>query len=565
MDTLPKLSQSDLQALGALHRAVNGQGTVTLNPANETHRAGIEASLRAAGREADRYPALHAQLDGKAGSEGDEHSQLIDSGSDRGGRATAQVWHRGDGAPLFMGSSLFALHSEQDAVVAHGHNSSLNGFLATSTDTHTAQPAPEKFRLLHVAHSTYPDGSTRFTALGSDALASPQPATRAAAEDDDDDADVTITEPVITVTGNTEVVIALGRDSGHTNPDADYTYVEPSNVGTPYLIVPFAGQAAMAYEISGTMGEPVEGAVLTTQLYFVKTDGTTLTIDLNSTYTPATRLADGVVINPADQYLLEFSYPADGNSYTNTSSLVYDQESLTNEQISYFFYQFQIPVQNAPVTTYTFAVCSEGTPNQPSVQCVEINNLQFWWHCLAEGTQVRLADGGEAGIETLDNTHRVRTAHGGDLAVEATSMGPHQGSAGAPGLGAVYHLRTSCGRELVATGSHPIATPTGLIAIADLEAGGSVLTEDGVSEVKAVEGIDHEGQFFNLKLGDQADRARAGGGLIGTYLANGIAVGDHAAMAAQSTARRRDLDFMLPRLPEGQHRDYVSAVEDVRY
>jgi hypothetical protein len=320
----------------------------------------------------------------------------------------------------------------------------------------------------------------------------------------------------------------------------------------------------MAYPIKGTPGKPVSGAVLSTKLYFDTTSSSKI-IELNSTYTPPTRLADCVTINSADAYLLEFNYPADGNSYTSTQSLVYDQQSLVNEKVSYFFFQFDIPVENAPVSTYTFAVCSKNTPNQPSVQCFEIDNLKFWWHCLAEGTRVRLADGSEAAIETLDNTHRVRTAQGGDLAVEATSKGGHQGFARMPGQGAVYRLVTSCGRELVATGSHPVVTPVGLLAIADLEAGQQVRTEEGLSEVGSVEALDHDGQFFNLKLGDQNDRAQAGGGLIGTYLANGIAVGDHVAMVKQTEARRRDLDFMLPRLPENQRRDYASAVEDVRY
>jgi hypothetical protein len=557
MEALPDVSRSDLKALAKLQKLIEGRGQVALDPRQAVHREAIAASLRASGRDPERYPALHAALNAPASAGGGrESSLLVDSGTDRGRRATAQVWHTADGAPLFMGSALFALHPNRPSLVAYGQNTSLTGFLATSTDTATAQPAPRRFRLLDIGHATHLDGTTRFTALSSAAESSPQA---------DVQANVTISEPVITVTGNTVVVIALGRDSGHTNPDADYTYVEPTNVGTPFLIVPFVGQAVMPYQITGTPGQPVAGAQLSTKLYFVKSDGTVLTIALNGTYTTATRLANGVTINVGDALLLEFSYPADGNSYQNTSSLVYNQQSLTNEQVSYFFYQFQIPVTGAPVSTYSFAVCSQNTPNQPSIQCVEINNLMFWWHCLAEGTRIRMHDGSDAAIETLDNTRRVRTAEGGELAVEATSKGPHVGSAASPGPGAVYRLCTESGHVLVATGSHPVVTPVGLIAIADLNPRHQVLVENGVSRVKSVEAIDHEGSFFNLKLGDQVDRAAAGGAVLGTYLANGIAVGDHAAMQVHADRRRKDLDFMLPRLPEGQRRDYASAVQDVRY
>jgi hypothetical protein len=558
MNRLPELSSTDFDALAQLQRAVEGQGTVVLDPADPQHRPAIDATLKASGRDSARYPALHTSLAQSVGPDGGASTtRLVDAGVDPGGRATAWVWHQAQGAPLHSGSSLFAIDQERQALLAYGENTSLTGFLATSTDTATAQPPTGSYGLLDVAHAAHPDGTTRYTAF-----AAPAPTPSA----DGGDVTVTVTQPLSKLLGTNQVVIALGRDSAHGNPDADYTFVEPENVeAAPYLIVPLVCQAAVSYAIAGTPGQPPSPiASITPCVYFVKTDGSVVTIQLDPTSTPPARLAKGVYINSSDQNLLEVTYAADGNSYQDTSALVFGTESLVNEQISYFFFQCQIPVVNAPVQWVTFTVCSMNTPHAPTPNCRTIGPIQFWWHCLAAGTQVRMQDGSDAPIETLDNTCRVRTGHGGDLAVEATSRGPHL-STGAGGPAGVYRLQTESGRELVATGSHPIVTPVGMVALADLRVGQNVLSEDGLDVVASKEAVAHEGDFHNLKLGDESDRAAAGGAIVGTFLANGIAVGDHLAMKVHTEQRRRDLDFILPRLEPGVRLDYTSAVHDVRY
>ena len=159
----------------------------------------------------------------------------------------------------------------------------------------------------------------------------------------------------------------------------------------------------------------------------------------------------------------------------------------------------------------------------------------FWWHCVAAGTQVTLADGSTVPIERVDNCMRVRTGHReGTLGVEATSLGYHDDDGGV--LSGVFELVTARGKTLTLTAFHPVATPLGPVAAKDLSRGAEVLAEDGVDAVSSCERISHEGLFFNLKLVNARDRALGAGLLYSTYVANGIIVGDHLAMEAHRAA-----------------------------
>jgi hypothetical protein len=350
--------------------------------------------------------------------------------------------------------------------------------------------------------------------------------------------------------------------------DADYIYSEPQSVVTPYLIVPFFGKAVLPYAINGTSGQPIPKANLTTMIYFVA-GGTTSTVALNPTYNQ--NFWNGVIVDAGDPNMmtLDWSYPYDGQSFNNTTSLAYNQQSLVNEQLSYFYYGFEIPVTNGPTPTYSFAICSQNTPNQPSTQCYAILlPIMFWWHCLAAGTKVRLADGSEGPIETIGNTHRVATgARGaGNLGVEATSRGMHKAASYDTGYVAVYRLTTEDGHELIGTGQHVIQTPGGLRPLYDLSPGDEVATENGTTRVAGCEAVDWEGQFYNLQLGDERDRAEGlKADAVCTYIANGLVVGDHVAMSAEQRRLARDLEHMKARLPANLAVDYASALADIRY
>ena len=548
------LAAADLSAISSFIDLLPPGVATALDPSDSVHRVVIAAALAAAGRTAARYPALYAGLNQKGNGAADS-LVLVDQGRDPSGRAAAMVWQAAADEPLCIGGTLFALDVTSGELLALGHNSNVGeGFLPVSTDTPSARATGAGIKVLAVNHSVSRSGQVRFTALGS---------TRALY---DTDAVITVIEPTQTPKTPPNVVIALGRDSVHPNPDADYTFTEPYNMDTPYLIMPFVGTADLAYTIQGTVGQPITGAQLSTQIFFVTAGGATLNIPLNPTYTTAARLAAGVTMQSAT--LVEWNYPADGGSYQGTTSLVYNQQSLTNEQISYFLFTFQIPLVNAPVQTFPFAVCSVNTPNERPYQCKTVPNIKFWWHCIVAGTRIALAQGGEAPIESLDNRSRVKTGTAGlgELAIEATSRGTHSAIAGQSGPQAVYRLVTDAGQELIGTGAHPIMTPAGLRILADIAVGDAVNTVEGSAKVTRCNPIAWNGVLYNLKLGNDNDRtAGLEKDAVCTYIANGIVVGDHLAMNRQHRLRSRDIDYMRSRLPPNLLADYSSALTDIRY
>jgi hypothetical protein len=380
----------------------------------------------------------------------------------------------------------------------------------------------------------------------------------------------TITAPVLlpTHSNNSCIKIAVGRTSAGT--DCDYVYLENVNITTtnPNLIVPFVGSMALPYTINGTNGSAVKGIQPITEIY-CSVSGYTQVAFLDPAYPMPTQFPLGIWASNdinGNLTVLNWNFPyVEGQGRAATNSIVYMSSPITDAGTFAFFFQFTVPVTNAPASNngvYTFSVSSTGNLF-PSTNNTSIPNLQYWWHCLAAGTQVAMADGSQKSIEMLDNSHRVTSgSYGADLAVEATALGHHEASASQLGMQGIYRLRTADGKELIATGAHPIMTPAGALMVCHLNVGDRVLVTEGVSTVASCDAIDHSGMFYDLKLGNAEDRAKTGQHPVCTYHANGILVGDHAAMNAQFDRQRYDLDFILPRIGANLRTDYANAVQD---
>jgi hypothetical protein len=545
------VSADQVSAVAALIDRLPMGTPTALDPSDPGHRAAIEASLAAAGRTQARYPALHQAL-GKPGDGVADAIQQIDSGADSAGRATATTWHAAGRGNLYSGGTLFALDAASHALLAMGHNSCVAvGFVPISTQSASAKPAGAALKTLSLNHTVMETGAVRFTALaGSNPIV-------------DQGVTFNIYDPTLNPKKGPNVKIAVGRVGGN-NGDVDYWYSERQDDPNPYLIAPFVGNATISYQIIGTPGQPISGAQLVAQIFFV-TDSGTITVPMNSTYTK--NFASKVTLDSVNPSKVNWSYPyTAGQSYTNTTSLVYEREPLVNDHESYFAFTFLLPV-NGPQPNYPMTVCSKATPEPASPSCHKVLcNLTFTWHCLAAGTKVTLAGGGAAAIETLDNTCRVDTGGGRDLAVEATTFGTHEAKSDGPSAHAVYRLTTDGGHELVGTAHHPIQTPHGMVPLEALAKGATVKTAEGTATVASCTRIDFNGKMYNLKLGDESDR---GAGLsddaVCTYVANGIVVGDQPAQRHERRRRVRDMTYMAARLPKALSADYASAIEDIQY
>lgn len=509
----------------------NGQG-LTLDPANADHRSLITDLLAASGKGPDRYPALHATLASPPTAAGGEvDASIVDLGRDRGGRATSRTWIASRGGAYLSGALTLVLDAGSGKLLAAGTATQVGGNLVqVATRTAKALPATGKMQAVTFYHSQQTPATAPTFALTSSTQVTLQ-----------DGLTVNVTEPVQTTSQGPYIVIGEGRMPGYTNPDADYTYPSPANVYPDRLVVPFTGNATLPYETAVTPENPIG---MTTKLFVTSAQAWT-------TPYPGFDLSGPVT---ASGYDVTWSYPFDNQTIETTASIQYTQLANLIDPVTDFYYQFNVPVDNMFSPILTFTVCSQDVPGEPSENCTVIKDLQYWWHCVAEGTLVRLADGSEAPIETLDNQSVVHSGAGPEPApVIATSRAPHHDY---NGRDRALKLRTNGGHELVLSAGHAVVTPAGLVTARDLRAGDTVLTASGPDTLAACDTVAYEGLVYNLRV------TETGGREFGAYLANGIAVGDHLAQAAQYRARRHSPQHVLPTLPATHHQDYLSALAD---
>jgi hypothetical protein len=511
-------------ALQLASAAPAGQA-VPLDPADPAQRALITAFLNASNKGPDRYPALHRAIaqavPGGAAGAAETDATIIDLGASASGRATSRTWVASRGGAYISGISTLVLDAVSNQVLAAGTATQVGGTrVKAGTRPGGAQAAAPKMTALSFFHSQESPTAPPTFGLAATTRATLDPGLT-----------ITLSAPVQSKSTGDSIVIALCRDPGHQNGDADYIYPSSSNVDPDRLVVPFEGTASLPYPVDTTRSIALE-----TKLYVNAANAWVYPL-------PSFNLSGPVTMSGYD---VDWCYPYDDQPVNQTASIQYGMSLQANDTETDFFYQFTVPVQNLANPTYIFTVCSEGTPGEGSSNCFQIETLQYWWHCVAAGTLVTLANGSKVPVEAVDNTMRVRTGMGGDRAVVATSRAPHPGT--------VRRVVTEGGRTLVLSLRHPVATPFGPVAAADLAPGSVVLSENGPDRVASATDEPYDGLVYNLKLEQGAGYA--------TYLAGGIAVGDHLAQAAYARQTRHDPSYMLPRLPQTHHQDYLSALAD---
>ncbi len=548
------IADNHLSAINsAVQRCSDGVAR-SLQPSDPADAAVIRAFLELTGKTARSHPGLYADLDklgsAAAADPAGHDSQVltvVDRGRDAHGRATARVWHLDRDGGFLAGSLALVLDADAGKPLALGYANRVGGGLApAATRSESAEQAPDRTTTVGFYHSqSAPDAAPKFGMVA-------QTATVQAGGM----IDATVTDP-ITTKGHPAVQIGLGRP----NPslDLDYRYSQDTN-DYPQLVVPFTGTVNTQQPLAnvGPNGQFTAGLAVSTQLYSI----------VGSSYVahnPGQSLNTQVTGNTATN-VVTWQYPYDPADLPNAyTSLMYGSSpNSNNNNLTAFFFAFEIPVNNPVAPLFQFNVCSTDWPEQPSVNCVQILPLSFWWHCLAEGTKVTLADGSTLEIEHVDNAKRVRTgAAGGTLGVEATTRGLHHVRDPADPVNGVYRLTTAGGRSLVLTGGHPVSTPDGLVRASDLSEGDPVLTEDGVEQVASLRPEESTGVFANLKLVDHSDRARGLAGTVGTFIANGVVVGDFDSMAQLHYNTTHSLDYMVARIPQRYHTDYASTLADI--
>jgi hypothetical protein len=175
--------------------------------------------------------------------------------------------------------------------------------------------------------------------------------------------------------------------------------------------------------------------------------------------------------------------------------------------------------------------------------------------CLAEGTQIQLAGGKQAAIESLQSGAQVFNPYDRDdqaLTVTDTAKGFET----VP----MVRIRDAAGRSLLMTEMHPIATADrGMVQARALRTGDVVMTQSGPSKLIEVSRESYDGQVYNLKVGSETEMASLGADQTVVY-ANGFVVGDGQIQSKyEALAMTQKEGDILDRLPKQWHRDYQQS------
>lgn len=553
------LTQEQINHLHAFQKTLKPGETIPLNPSNPREKKIIETMLASGGQTRDKYPQVYKALDTSTFDHDTNADKvhLVDAGKTASGKVAATVWSNSNKDTLIKGGNLLAFDGHSGALLGQGENTSVrSGFNTCPIRGATAKPAGKKLDLLYLGHTTEANGSTRFYGYGNSVKTA----------EVEDGTQATITAPVISHPGNTDVWIAVGRTSGNSNipTNSDYIYYENQGQGdNPHLIVPFTGNIAL----SGTIDiESLTADDLATNVIVDNTTGSGEHLNRSTQYTTDQDMVNACSVGSSPN-ILQWNFPYDSKGYQETASIVYDKGSLTSQKVSYFYFAFNsIPLTDGS-TAPPFYVCSKDSPEEPSLNCTKIENLYFWWHCVRKGTLVTLEDGSQVPIEDLNETFRVRTGTNGEsFAVSATALGRHNTLSGSEGE-KIYRLTTENGKELTALENHIVfMNGERCRMIAYLEPGDSIMTDEGLSKVVSNEIIECDDMFYGLALGSIKETEDPNfPHNKANFYGGGILIGDQLTMRDQSKKAHHDLDFMLPRISEELHVDYSSAVADIRF
>lgn len=562
MNLVESLPSKQTKMLIDFHKALKQGETTYLDPSNPEHNSLIKTALNLSGRSEENYPNVYKALKTGGAYKGKpiDKVHLVDIGKTAKGKATATVWSSSNTPTMVNGGTTFLLDKDSGSIVAKGDNTSVrSGFLTCPTRSATARQAGKKLDLLYVGHVTDDDGKTRFLSYANSAPVGNKIETSELSLQEESSIQANVTAPV-TTHGNAQVLIAVGRPAG-APANADYIYLESSGLGSdPYLICPFTGNVSLAGSID--LGS-LTASDVDTNIVIINSSGNAEYLNRDATYTTDADVVAAFSVGSAPN-VLAWDFPYDGVGYQSTKSIVYDRGSLTTELVSYFYFAFNsIPLEGG-TTSPPFFVCSKNSPEAHSVNCKTIDDLMFWWHCLAEGTLVTLEDGSEIPIEDINQTHKVKTEQG-SLTVRATVLGRHTSKA--LGKDRIYKLTTENGKSIIATETHMIfMVGNQPRKIEDIIVGDIIMTDENNSTVISNDPIEHDSMFYGLVLGDEEEQKREEFPTnMANFYANGILTGDHDTMRYHAEEAHHDLEYMLPRIKEEIHADYASALNDKRY
>lgn len=346
--------------------------------------------------------------------------------------------------------------------------------------------------------------------------------------------DPTVTAPMINPnrkTGdlnNIMVGLARGFNNPAKNGDVDYWFWQ-TQVENTTLLVPFSGSMYFNNDIL-----PLDYVNNPRADFFLdKMEG-------GQSRVPATTpMLQQFKINPTKPRQLDFSFVANPN---DAGTSINFGQSIWAANTQTFFTATVYVVFTDGSIGWSSVVSSLKSDTNPTDGVLFIKPIIYVWHCMVAGTQITMSDGTTRTVESLTVGDTVATPNGARQ-VQATLAQPHYGT--------VYAITTAGGRSITCSGTHPIATPAGMVQASTLTAGSTVQTiNNGTDTVSSIATKQQSGEgLFNLWL--------AGGS---SFYANGLLVGDYVTQV--SLLRPDNVEALRARIPEHLRTDFESWAED---
>lgn len=357
--------------------------------------------------------------------------------------------------------------------------------------------------------------------------------------------DPIVLAPVRTTTAplNPQAInIGLGRawtDQGGSS-QFDYAWNEPVT-SSPVGKMPFQGSVTFQYPIADIT--PNTGLLL--RIYVANKTGGGGSPPLDATN--LAHIYSKFQIDPTDNKTLKWNLPP-GVSTTDSGDPITFGNVTWPTDIEAYFYCGMFVALNGTDEPGIASVQSKISPNQNLLNGnSEIMPIEFIWHCLAEGTEVLMADSSTQPIENLVMGDRVIDRNGIIKDVLWTTKGIH--------IGELLEVRLENGRMLICSDHHIIESNRGYIPVNELNPKDGVHCIDGTHVVKSINMVDGDNQtLYNLGLSKWPEDG-AGQSGVATFVANGFFVGDVNAQKAARALKRSNPDWLKSRVPEYYHDD----------
>lgn len=141
---------------------------------------------------------------------------------------------------------------------------------------------------------------------------------------------------------------------------------------------------------------------------------------------------------------------------------------------------------------------------------LRIPTLRLVWGCVAEDTQITMADGTSRQISELKQGDWIISGDGSAAEIATVYSGPEK---------ELYVLELADGTKLRASNTHPVRTAAGFVSMNHIMVGDSVQMQDGsMQQVISVKTEEYSGKVYNLQLYGEKRNMYCNGILAGDFI-----------------------------------------------